>query len=60
MSGVHSNLRAKLTEECEQEGFDRMTRKDQMPIDKALALLARERCPANRCRSRATHPVDVA
>ena len=27
----------------EQEGFDRMTRKDQMPVDKALALLARER-----------------
>jgi len=43
MSGVHGNLRAKLAEECEQEGFDRMTRKDQMPIDKALALLARER-----------------
>jgi cobaltochelatase CobT len=45
MLGVHGNLRAKLAEECEQEGFDRMTRKDQMPIDKALALLARERCP---------------
>ena len=43
MLGVHGNLRAKLAEECEQEGFDRMTRKDQMPIDKALALLARER-----------------
>jgi cobaltochelatase CobT len=43
MAGVHGNLRAKLAEECEQEGFDRMTRKDQMPIDKALALLARER-----------------
>lgn len=43
MLGVNANLRAKLAEECESEGYDRMTRKDQMPIDKALALLARER-----------------
>jgi cobaltochelatase CobT len=43
MNGVNANLRAKLSEECESEGFDRMTRKDQLPIDKALALLARER-----------------
>ncbi|HET6610328.1 MAG TPA: cobaltochelatase subunit CobT [Rhodopila sp.] len=43
MHGVNANLRAKLTEECEAEGYDRMTRKDQLPIDKALALLARER-----------------
>jgi cobaltochelatase CobT len=42
MNGVSANLRAKLTEECEAEGYDRMTRKDQLPIDKALALLARE------------------
>jgi cobaltochelatase CobT len=48
MLGVHGNLRAKLAEECEQEGFDRMTRKDQMPIDKALALLARERLSGER------------
>ena len=39
MNGVHANLRAKLSEECEAEGYDRMTRKDQLPIDKALALL---------------------
>src|ERR1700691_3096920 len=32
MSGVSANLRAKLTEECQAEGYDRMTRKDQMPI----------------------------
>ena len=43
MLGVKGNLRAKLAEECEQEGYDRMTRRDQLPIDKALALLARER-----------------
>jgi cobaltochelatase CobT len=43
MDGVRGNLQAKLSEECESEGYDRMTRKDQLPIDKALALLARER-----------------
>ncbi len=43
MDGVAANLRAKLAEECEAEGYDRMTRKDQLPIDTALALLARER-----------------
>jgi cobaltochelatase CobT len=43
MAGVAANLRAKLTEECEAEGYDRMTRKDQLPIAQALALLAREK-----------------
>jgi cobaltochelatase CobT len=43
MSGVAGNLRARLAEECEAEGFDRMTRKDQLPIASALALLVRER-----------------
>ena len=28
MAGVASNLRARLAEECEAEGYDRMTRKD--------------------------------
>ena len=43
MSGVAANLRAKLAEECEAEGYDRMTRKDQLPISAALSLLAREK-----------------
>src|SRR3954454_10095978 len=43
MNGVNANLRAKLAEECEADGYDRMTRTDQLPIDKALALLAREK-----------------
>ena len=43
MEGVSANLRAKLSEECEAEGYDRMTRKDQLPIAAALSLLARER-----------------
>ena len=43
MDGVANNLYARLTEECEAEGYDRMTRKDQLPIQAALSLLARER-----------------
>jgi cobaltochelatase CobT len=43
MSGVAANLRARLEEECQTEGFDRMTRKDQLPLAAALSLLARER-----------------
>ena len=43
MDGVALNLRARLAEECEAEGYDRMTRKDQLPIAAALALLAREK-----------------
>ena len=43
MTGVAQNLRARLQEECEAEGFDRMTRKDQLPLPAALGLLARER-----------------
>ena len=56
MAGVSANLRAKLTEECESEGYDRMTRKDQLPLTAALALLAREQMsgeaspdPASAC-----------
>jgi cobaltochelatase CobT len=43
MTGVAANLRAKLAEECETEGYDRMTRKDQLALPVALSLLARER-----------------
>ena len=43
MTGVAANLRARLAEECEAEGFDRMTRKDQLPMAAALSLLVRER-----------------
>ncbi len=43
MAGVAANLHARLAEECETEGYDRMTRKEQLPVTAALALLARER-----------------
>jgi cobaltochelatase CobT len=43
MDGVAANLRAHLAETCEAEGYDHMTRREQMPVAAALALLARER-----------------
>ncbi|WP_426959211.1 cobaltochelatase subunit CobT [Muricoccus radiodurans] len=43
MSGVAANLRARQSEQAEAEGYDRMTRKDQLPLTAALSLLARER-----------------
>lgn len=42
MQGIAANLQARLAQECEQEGFDRMTRKEQLPVAAALGLLARE------------------
>ena len=52
MTGVAANLRAKLAEECEAEGYDRMTRKDQLPVAAALSLLAREQLSGRNCRRR--------
>ena len=43
MNGVAANLRARLDLECEQAGYARMTRREQLPAAAALALLARER-----------------
>lgn len=43
MAGVRHNLNIRLNDECEAEGFDRMTRKDQLPLPAALSLLLRER-----------------
>jgi cobaltochelatase CobT len=43
MAGVAANLQQKLAEQCEADGYDRMTKKEQLPLGAALALLARER-----------------
>ena len=43
MEGVAANLDERLIQECAQAGYDRMTRKDQLPVAAALGLLARER-----------------
>jgi len=43
MSGVSANIRGKLNDECESDGLDRMTRRDQLPLVTALSLLVREK-----------------
>ena len=43
MAGVAANLRSRLDADCEHAGYDRMTRREQMPMAAALAMLARER-----------------
>jgi cobaltochelatase CobT len=59
MAGVSANLRAKLTEECEAEGYDRMTRKDQLPIAAAVSLLARERMSGEAAPESALRILDL-
>jgi cobaltochelatase CobT len=55
MAGVAANLRARLTEECEAEGYDRMVRRDQLPLPAALALLAREHMSGEQSPAAAQH-----
>jgi cobaltochelatase CobT len=43
MAGVAANLQQKLVEQCEADGYDRMTRKEQLPLGAALSLIARAR-----------------
>ena len=43
MQGVAANLHARLKHDCEADGYDRMTRKEQLPVAAALGLLVRER-----------------
>ncbi len=43
MPGVAANLSARLTEQCEQDGLDRMIQPGQLPVGTAYALLLRER-----------------
>jgi cobaltochelatase CobT len=42
MAGVAANLRGKLADEYESGGLDRMTKREQLPLTAALALLARD------------------
>ncbi|RYJ02314.1 MAG: cobaltochelatase subunit CobT, partial [Acetobacteraceae bacterium] len=59
MSGVAANLRARLTDMCETEGYDRMTRKDQLPLPAALALLTRERISGEPAPAAAKRVLDL-
>ena len=59
MAGVAANLQSKLAEECEAEGYDRMTRKDQLPIQAALSLLAREQMSGHKSPAAAQRILDM-
>jgi cobaltochelatase CobT len=59
MSGVAANLRARLADQCESEGYDRMTRKDQLPLPAALGLLARERLSGDPAPEAAKRVLDM-
>jgi cobaltochelatase CobT len=59
MEGVASNLRARLSEECETEGYDRMTRKDQLPVAAALSLLLREQMSGEESPAAARKVLDL-
>ncbi len=59
MAGVAANLRARLAEQCEAEGYDRMTRKDQLPLPAALGLLARERLSGEPVPAAARRVLDL-
>ncbi len=48
MRGVAANLQARLVQGCEQDGYDRMTRKEQLPVAAALGLLVREHLSGER------------
>jgi cobaltochelatase CobT len=43
MPGVAANLAARLADQCETDGLDRMTHQGQLPAQTAYALLLRER-----------------
>ena len=59
MPGVAANLEARLAETCEAEGYDRMTRKDQLPLPAALSLLARERLSGHPAPAAAQRVLDL-
>ena len=59
MAGVTANLRGRLNEECEGNGLDRMTARDQLPLGTALSLLARDRMDPAAIPDSAKHILDM-
>jgi cobaltochelatase CobT len=59
MAGVAANLRAHLADICEAEGYDRMTRREQLPVAAALSLLARERMSGEQAPPAASRVLDL-
>ena len=55
MAGVAANLRRKLNDECEANGLDRMTERDQLALPAALSLLARSRMDPDAIPDSARH-----
>jgi cobaltochelatase CobT len=59
MAGVAANLRSRLAETCEADGYERMTRRDQISPSAALSLLARERMSGEASPKHATRMLDL-
>ena len=59
MPGVTANLRGKLNEECEGNGLDRMSERDQLPLATALSLLARDRMDPEAVPASAQHILNL-
>jgi len=59
MAGVSANLRSKLNEECETDGLDRMTKRDQLPLVTALSLLIRDKMDPLTVPESAKHILDL-
>ncbi len=59
MAGVAANLRARLAEQAESEGYDRMTRREQLPLPVALGMLARERIAGEAAPEAANRVLDL-
>ncbi|NPD67216.1 cobaltochelatase subunit CobT [Lichenicola cladoniae] len=59
MTGVAANLQSRLDQECELAGYDRMTRREQLPVAAALSMLARERLSGEPAPARAARVLDL-
>ena len=59
MSGVAANLEARLAEACEADGYDRMTKREQLPLPAALSLLVRERMSGVPAPAAARHVLSL-
>ncbi|MGI4744630.1 MAG: cobaltochelatase subunit CobT [Janthinobacterium lividum] len=59
MSGVAANLQSRLDQECELAGYDRMTRREQLPVAAALSMLARERLSGEPAPAQAARVLDL-
>jgi cobaltochelatase CobT len=59
MAGVAANLRARLADSCEADGYERLTRRDQISASAALSLLAREKMSGQPSPHTATRMLEL-